>query len=815
MKKCLRLLVCLILLVPMVGLHAAGDQYQSHSIKTKVNTRCALPHSEPARGYMWNWYWSLDGKTWTSLKTNTPSSSYVRTSYFTFEASYTSTSAYVTFYNSGTYYLRGYIPHEFSSTGDYYDVIETYNITVEKAADPIISVSPSTVSLTGGGSTTLSVSRTNANSYDYYSTNPSVASVTSENGSLVLKAWNPGTTTIKFTAYGDSSNASAGCNVTVTGTSAAKPISLCKISSIGEQAYTGSPITPSVTVKDEKVTLQQNVDYTLSYRNNTAAGTATVTVTGIGAYSGKAETSFTIRRLYSVSDAKIELQGAADLIYNGSSQKPTPTVTLDGKNLVQGTDYTVSYRNNVNAGTAAVVIYGTGDYNGTAEKEFTIAKAEQAIKVTVRNDTISVEDTTSVSVSNAKTALEYISSNPSIASVSSSGLITALRNGYVTITVHAVEGANYKAASATKQVDIFSRSGMCGSNVKWCWDGETLYFLGTGKMNDYASSSAMPWYSFRSKIKHIDLSSSVPNIGNYAFADCTNLESVSIPDGIQVIGDRSFFNCSSLTGVVLSNTVTTIDELAFHNCAMTDLVIPDSVTTLGERAFQSCTKLKNITMSDKLKSKIDIKSVFKNTRWLQEQYPQYVYDIDSSGCLIAYRGSESKVIIPDGVTRIGESAFILYKGLKSVTIPKGVYSIQKCAFLSCQNLTSVVLPVSVGYISPQAFDFCYVLTDVFYAGSESQKGNITVDTGNTYLQQALWHVNYVDYTTLLTLTLPESLITIESQAFVNTGAQVIIIPASCKSVAEDAFDGCTNLQYIVNRSGITIVPPSGVTVITE
>ncbi|WP_368018398.1 hypothetical protein [Olsenella sp. AGMB03486] len=140
------------------------------------------------------------------------------------------------------------------------------------------------------------------------------------------------------------------------------------VSPIADQSYTGSAITPSVAVTLNGTTLAKDTDYTVSYSNNVDPGTATVTITGIGDYDGTIAKSFTI-----CGDiAQAQIGTIADQSYTGSEVKPAPTVTFAGKTLVQGTDYTVVYANNVYPGTASVTVTGIGCYKGTATKSFSI-----------------------------------------------------------------------------------------------------------------------------------------------------------------------------------------------------------------------------------------------------------------------------------------------------------------------------------------------------------------------------------------------------------------------------------------------------------
>ena len=131
----------------------------------------------------------------------------------------------------------------------------------------------------------------------------------------------------------------------------------------GTFVYKGSAHTPVPAVPGD---LELGTDYTVSYTDNINAGTATLTITGIGNYSGTLSKTFTISKK-ALTD---ELQDiAGPFIYNGGEHKPAPALT----GLTSGTDYTVSYTDNTDAGTATLTITGIGNYSGTLSKTFEIS----------------------------------------------------------------------------------------------------------------------------------------------------------------------------------------------------------------------------------------------------------------------------------------------------------------------------------------------------------------------------------------------------------------------------------------------------------
>ena len=143
---------------------------------------------------------------------------------------------------------------------------------------------------------------------------------------------------------------------------------VAKVADIATQAYTGKAITPAVQVKVSGTVLKNGTDYTLSYKDNTKAGTATVIITGKGSYFGTIEKTFTIAE--NIADAKVT--GITDKTYTGAALPQSPKVVLNGKTLQNGTDYTLSYKNNTSVGTATVTITGKGAYAGSVDKTFKI-----------------------------------------------------------------------------------------------------------------------------------------------------------------------------------------------------------------------------------------------------------------------------------------------------------------------------------------------------------------------------------------------------------------------------------------------------------
>ncbi|MBR5338172.1 MAG: InlB B-repeat-containing protein, partial [Lachnospiraceae bacterium] len=153
------------------------------------------------------------------------------------------------------------------------------------------------------------------------------------------------------------------------------------VTGVMDKTYTGKAITQTPTVKVNGVSLKEGTDFVLSYKNNINVGTATMTVTGKGDYTGTKDVYFEITPqpehvLKTISNATVT--GVINKTATGTAITQDPKVTVDGKTLTEGVDYSLSYANNINVGTATMTITGMGEYTGTKKVTFKILNAKQA-----------------------------------------------------------------------------------------------------------------------------------------------------------------------------------------------------------------------------------------------------------------------------------------------------------------------------------------------------------------------------------------------------------------------------------------------------
>ena len=167
-------------------------------------------------------------------------------------------------------------------------------------------------------------------------------------------------------------------------------------------------------------------------------------------------------------------------------------------------------------------------------------------------------------------------------------------------------------------------------------------------------------------------------------SDITSFDELQYFTGLTSIGRAAFNLCENLSSITLPNSVTTIESWAFAACSgLNSISIPNSVTTIGFKAFMNCTNLSSVCISDlaawcAIPFKDDDDHDFSETNPLK-----YAHHLILNGEEV------TELVIPDGVSTIGNYSFQNCTGLTSVTLPTSITSIGKCAFEDCKNLSSV------------------------------------------------------------------------------------------------------------------------------
>ena len=275
--------------------------------------------------------------------------------------------------------------------------------------------------------------------------------------------------------------------------------------------------------------------------------------------------------------------------------------------------------------------------------------------------------------------------------------------------------------------------------------GLTSVTIGSGvtSIGDYA-------FSYCTGLTSVTIGNSVTSIGSYAFRDCSGLTSITIPNSVTSIGRSAFRDCSGLTSVTIPDSVTSIGNSAFEGCSgLTSMTIPDSVTSIGDYAFSGCTGLTSVTIGKGVTS-IHYKAFYGCYR-LIEVYNKSTLSIttgSSSDGYVAYYAKNvytneggSKlttdengyVIYMDGDQKI----LVAYRGTETeLVLPSYITEIYQYAFYGCSGLTSIKIPNSVTSIGSSAFYNCSGLKIVLYAGTEEQWKAISIGSNNSSLTSA-------------------------------------------------------------------------------
>ena len=400
-------------------------------------------------------------------------------------------------------------------------------------------------------------------------------------------------------------------------------------------------------------------------------------------------------------------------------------------------------------------------------------------------------------------------------------------------------------------------------------DGINYYIITKGQTAEVRHKNYSGDIVIPSSIVYEGVNCSVVSIGERAFYECGELTSVTIPNSVSSIGAYAFYECSSLSNVTIPQNVTSIGNYTFYGCrSLTNFTVPNGVTNIGKDAFQWCTGLRSITIPNSVTSIGD--GVFYNCTSLEKVI---ISDL-SAWCCIYFGGSLSNplfyanhlylgesteitdLVIPDGITKIGNHAFERCSGITSVTIPNTVISIGEKSFYACDGLKLLTIGSDVVDIYKQAFAYCKELTEVYcYAKKIPYTvqifDNSFVEYATLYVPSSLieqykakspWsgfgkieELDYVDgiYYNLNgdeaevtyrddnynsysgTVVIPES-ITYRGKNFSVTkigdnafrscsGLTSVIIPNSVKTIGDAAFYGCTGLTSIALPENVSSI----------
>ena len=392
---------------------------------------------------------------------------------------------------------------------------------------------------------------------------------------------------------------------------------------------------------------------------------------------------------------------------------------------------------------------------------------------------------------------------------------TSLESITLGIGVTSIGADAFRECSALKDIIIPEE------NTAFCYMDGILY-------NNPATQ--IIWVSDQIPV-HVTIPEGVTWISSRAFMQREGLISISLPSTLISIEDQAFAYCTGLNEIIIPNGVTRIGGWAFSGSGLMQIVIPDSVTQMGNGVFSSCENLISV------------------------QLPSGLNCLESD--TFAWCSKLESIIIPDSITYIGSRAFYDCTNLKNITLPATLSSIYDGAFYNCSSLQSLVLPDGFVEVGSRAFMYCQSLKyvefpeslltigdDAFFLcegmltvvnhsqfelsfgswdhGSVARYAKILIDRdGNKYYYRDTYFetedgflFNHEDgrYTLLAylgyeeTITLPSQIKGSNYGLYQFRGAEHVILPDGFTDLDESAFSGSAQLKSIVLPDSITIIP---------
>ena len=298
-------------------------------------------------------------------------------------------------------------------------------------------------------------------------------------------------------------------------------------------------------------------------------------------------------------------------------------------------------------------------------------------------------------------------------------------------------------------------------------------------------------FEYCSNITSVTIPNGVTSIGNHAFFECEYLKSITIPNGVTSIGDYAFFECINLTSVEIPDGLIIIGFSAFNGCAsLKSIALPGSAVSIGSYAFSSCTSLTEIKVSTENSNYVSINGVLYNR------------DNTIIKCYPAGKEEKAHEII-DGVTSIDYGAFNNCTSLTSINIPNSVADIRDNPFGNCASLTEIkVASENPNYVSVNGVLYNKDKTTIIcYPAGKEEKNYAIIDGATSIANSA-----FCGCEDLTSVSIPDSVTSIGNGAFSGCiNLTYITIPDSVTSIGYWVFMSCTNLKSITIPGSLTII----------
>ncbi len=314
----------------------------------------------------------------------------------------------------------------------------------------------------------------------------------------------------------------------------------------------------------------------------------------------------------------------------------------------------------------------------------------------------------------------------------------------------------------------------------------------------------------------IDIPSAVTMIGASAFSGCSGLTNIEIPSKVTEIGASAFSGCKGLTQIEVPSGVTSIGNYAFSSCTgLTSIKIPSTVTTFGSNIISGCAALEELSiLSTNFSTSTSVQLDNLKKAILPVSFLPQIASANTLASLTILPGDASstmtlgldaaKIIAPDNF-QISNANVISYPAAGVVQPDGGAYNSTLTELYQCPNQETVEIPASVTSIAENAFENCGLTKTVSFAD-----GMTSVKIGDEFKNLAFDNLymgrdwTYDGFTAMApsvkNVTFGPMAGNIPANAFNGSNNLTsITLPATVKTVGENAFANCANLTSIVSE----------------
>lgn len=290
----------------------------------------------------------------------------------------------------------------------------------------------------------------------------------------------------------------------------------------------------------------------------------------------------------------------------------------------------------------------------------------------------------------------------------------------------------------------------------------------------------------------IEIPNGVTSIDHYAFQNCKKLISVTIPNSVTSLGASSFEKCSNLTSVVIPNSVTLIRDNAFKGCAsLTSVTMP--AVAISYHLFYACTALKTITFTTEAPTgaSIDAYSFSSCTSLESIEIPEGYKDLKYNA--FEFCSKLKTVKLPSTLSSIGSATFKDCSSLEEICIPKSAYNVNRQAFVMCGSVDITVDEENTNYCSVDGVLYNKAKTDLIaYAKSAKQPEYKVLDGVTNIASSAFQDDPFIEK-----IILPDSVLSLGTYCFYNCRKlHTIVLPSNITTIPETSFRECESLSEI-------------------